>query len=103
MPDDQNKPQKPGVPKGGKPDPSQQRTTIILVVVLLMVAVFVGAQFMNMGAGQTTDTLETGEFVQALEQDRVTSVTYAASDYTVNGKYYPVRASPRRSIRPLTP
>ncbi len=89
MPDDQNKPQKPGAPKGGKPSPNQQRTTIILVVVLLMVAVFVGAQFMNMGTGQTTDTLETGEFVQALDQDRVTSVTYAASDYTVNGTYYP--------------
>lgn len=88
MPDDQNKPQKPSSSGKGKPDPGQQRTTFILVIVLFLVAVFIGSQFINMGSG-SVDTLETSEFVQAIEQDRVESVTYAASDYTVNGTYYP--------------
>ena len=67
------------------------RTTIISVILFMIVAFFVGQQFMNMSsAGATqTDRLITSEFVQAVEQDRVTKVVYNAGDYAVSGSYYP--------------
>lgn len=67
------------------------RTTVISLVLFLIVAFFVGQQFMSMsssGATQT-DKLITSEFVQAVEQDRVTKVVYNAGEYTVSGSYYP--------------
>ncbi len=67
------------------------RTTIITVILFMIVAIFVGNQFMNMTSNSTrpTDTLITSEFVQAVEQDRVTKVVYSAGDHTVSGTYYP--------------
>ncbi|WP_296012873.1 ATP-dependent zinc metalloprotease FtsH [uncultured Adlercreutzia sp.] len=76
-----------------KPTPpnTTQRTTMAMVIILLAVAFFVGSQFMRTGAvGNTvTDELITSEFTQAVEQDRVQSVTYSAGDYTVSGSYFP--------------
>ena len=40
----------------------------------MIVAFFVGSQFMNMSNTTQTDTLITSEFVQAVEQDRVSKV-----------------------------
>ena len=65
------------------------RTTIISVVLFLIVAFFVGQQFMNMSSTTQTDGLITSEFVQAVEQGRVTKVVYSSGDYTVTGSYYP--------------
>ena len=67
------------------------RTTIISVILFMIVAFFVGQQFMAMSSAGTTQTdrLITSEFVQAVEQDRVTKVVYSAGDYTVSGSYYP--------------
>ena len=67
------------------------RVTIISVVLFLLVAFFVGQQFFSMqnSSQQPTDQLITSEFVQAVEQDRVTRVVYSAGDYTVSGTYYP--------------
>ncbi|MVM53779.1 ATP-dependent zinc metalloprotease FtsH [Gordonibacter urolithinfaciens] len=65
------------------------RTTIISVVLFLIVAFFVGQQFMNMSSTTQTDSLITSEFVQAVEQDRVTKVVYDAGGHTVSGSYYP--------------
>ena len=83
MPD--NKDKKPVSPQ------VSPRTTVIAIVIFIFVAFFVGGQFFNFGNADTrpTDTLQTSEFVQAVEQDRVKSVVYAASDYTVSGTYYP--------------
>ncbi|MCI8468103.1 MAG: AAA family ATPase, partial [Eggerthellaceae bacterium] len=78
-----------------KPNPQFQqpnsRTTAITVILFLLIAFFVGSQFMSFSAaGSTpTDNLITSEFTQAVEQDRVTKVVYAAGDYTVTGTYYP--------------
>lgn len=91
MADNKNNPQKlpnSNGQKGNKPDQTQ-RTNIILIIVMFLVVVFIASQFMNMGQRNTVDTLETSEFVQAVEQNRVESVVYAASDYTVTGSYYP--------------
>ncbi len=83
MPD--NKDKKPVQPQ------VTPRTTIIAVILFCLVAFFVGSQFVSFGNGNSrpTDSLITSEFVQAVEQGRVKSVTYAASDYTVSGSYYP--------------
>ncbi len=59
----------------------------------MIVAFFVGSQFMNMSNTTQTDTLITSEFVQAVEQDRVSKVVYNAGDYTVSGTYYPAITS----------
>lgn len=77
--------------KPGKQAPPQRsnRNIAIWVVLLCLVVFLLGSQFFAMGQNSTTDTLETSDFVQAVEQDRVSSVTYAANDYTVNGRYYP--------------
>jgi hypothetical protein len=88
MPD---KPSTPSDPKQGKqPQPYKNpRNIVIWVIALCLVGFFLGSQFLSMSQSTVTDTLDTGEFVRAVEQDRVTSVVYAANDYTVNGKYYP--------------
>ena len=92
MPDKQDKPKNPS-PNPNNPknrnDSQRSRTTIIMVVLFVLVALFIGSQIMSMNAGNTTDSLETSEFVEAIEQDRIETVVYAASDYTVTGKYYP--------------
>ncbi|WP_225749740.1 ATP-dependent zinc metalloprotease FtsH [Paraeggerthella sp. Marseille-Q4926] len=67
------------------------RTTVISVILFMIIAFFVGQQFMNMSTSGSmpTDRLITSEFVQAVEQDRMTKVVYNAGDYTVSGTYYP--------------
>lgn len=82
----QNKPQQNKQSQFQQPNP---RTTIISVVLFMIVAFFVGQQFMNMSNTTQTDTLITSEFVQAVDQDRVTKVVYDASGHTVSGTYYP--------------
>jgi cell division protease FtsH len=90
MADNQTKHTGPDKKKqGGKKDQTPQRSTIILAVILLVIVGFIGYNFMQDGEGSTVDTLETGQFVEAVEQGRVVSVSYAASDYTVTGEYYP--------------
>ena len=97
-----NQPQPPEAPQPPKqPSPNRtagpngqppvSRTTVISIILALMVAFFVGSQFMSFGQQQNmqTDALLTSEFVQAVDQGRVTKVVYAASDYTVSGTYYP--------------
>ncbi len=80
----EKKPQKPN-------DQMNSRTTIITIALFALVAFFVGSQFVNAGNsnGKPTDQLITSEFVQAVEQDRVSNVVYAAGDYSVSGTYYP--------------
>ena len=67
------------------------RMTIIGVVIFLLVVFFVGQQYMavSQNSQTTTDKLAASEFLQAVEQNRVTSVTYSAGDYTITGSYYP--------------
>ena len=81
------------MPQNNKPQIQQPnpRTTIISVVLFLLVAFFVGQQFMSMSESSqgTTDKLVASEFLQAVDQNRVTEVTYSAGDYTVSGTYYP--------------
>ncbi len=74
-----------------KPSGPSSRTPIITTLIFLLVAFMIGSQFLGGGAqGQRkTDALITSQFVQAVEQDRVESVVYAAGDYTVSGVYYP--------------
>ena len=72
------------------------RNIVVWIIVFFVIALIVGQQFMMaQGAGGdgdeplVTDTIITSEFLQAVEQDRVTSVVYDARNYTVTGEYYP--------------
>lgn len=82
-------PDAPNNQKNSDNNPSRKRSTIITVVILALVVFFILSQVFTFNSNSSTDSLETGDFVTAVEQDRVTSVSYAASDYTVNGNYYP--------------
>ncbi len=82
--------------QGGQKIPPQLqqpnvRTTIISVLLFLLVALFVSQQLFasNPQDAKPTDQLITSEFVQAVNQDRVTKVVYSAGDGTVSGSYYP--------------
>jgi cell division protease FtsH len=83
-------------PQRNKKNPENGgRTAIIAVVLFLVVAVLVGNQYYSMtgtssqSGSTTTDSLITSEFLQAVEQGRVVSVTYDSGSYTVSGEYYP--------------
>jgi len=66
-------------------------------MLILFVAFFVGNQFLSMMQAETpTDTLITSDFVRAVEQGRVTSVTLDAGSAAVSGSYYPVMTSGSR-------
>ncbi len=75
-------------PQIQQPNPGQPSSRLSF---FLLVAFFVGQQFMNMSESSqgTTDKLVASEFLQAVDQNRVTEVTYSAGDYTVSGTYYP--------------
>ncbi len=73
---------------------------IFVGLIILFVVIFVfGQQFINPQNGglfngnKKVDTLITSEFLQAIEQERVTSVVYDARNYTVTGEYYPAITS----------
>jgi len=74
---------------------NDNRSIIIWLAVFLVVALIVGQQFFlsqrgsSDEANRVTDALITSEFLQAVEQDRVTTVVYDARNYTVTGAYYP--------------
>ncbi len=96
MPDSKQPSRQPSKQPSRQPSPNKtpqqgSRTAIISIILALMVIIFVGSQFffMNSSAAGPTDQLITSEFVQAVEQNRVTEVTYAAGEYTVSGSYYP--------------
>lgn len=88
-PDDQKKPNNKKTP----PSPIKSRQSVIIAILCALAGIFIATSVMGaFGSGQV-DTLETSEFVQAIEQGRVKSVEYAASEYTVKGEYYPSTSS----------
>ncbi|MCL1797940.1 MAG: ATP-dependent zinc metalloprotease FtsH [Eggerthellaceae bacterium] len=67
-----------------------QRSSIVPALMILVIAFFVGSQFLNMAREATpTDTLLTSEFVRAVEQGRVSNVTFETGSAAVSGKYLP--------------
>ena len=62
---------------------------IILFFCGFMIFSMLGGGFGLFRANEQVDTLITSEFIQAVEQDRVASVTYNAGNYQVTGEYYP--------------
>lgn len=70
-----------------------QRSSVVTLIVFLAVGVFfmiMMARTMTATNGITqTDSLETSEFMQAVEQGRVNTAVYDTGSYTVTGTYYP--------------
>ena len=77
--------------KQSESEQTSNRVAIISVILFLVIAMIVGASLSDTSSSDitVTDDLITSEFVQAVEQGRVTSVTYSAGDYSLSGTYYP--------------
>ena len=71
------------------PPKLKSRTTWIIAGIFLFAVAFLFASTMNPFQQTDVDDLETSQFVQAVEQGRVKSVSFATSSYTVSGEYYP--------------
>ena len=96
MPDN-NKPVRPGDPSGpsapGGPGAPSRSNTIASVIVIAVIAYLVysmGSAFT--GGGEKADVLPTNEFVTAVEDDRVETVTYKTADGSVTGTYWRTNA-----------
>jgi cell division protease FtsH len=93
--DDKSEPQKRefnGTPSPNKnhiPDQFKSKKSVVATILIVLACVFLALNFFNPLQQQDYDELETSQFVQAIEQGRVKSVTYAVSEYTVTGEYYP--------------
>ena len=75
---------------GGKKndDKKSSRLALAIVITIVILVMFFGAQNIFSSVNSTfTDTLTTSEFIQAVEADRVQSVTYDAGSYSVSGDY----------------
>ncbi len=79
------------MPQQNKRSRSHPVITIIVIIVIVLVIFFVGQQFLSASSSEATvtDSLITSEFMQAVEQDRVTEVNYSIGEYGVSGTYYP--------------
>lgn len=63
---------------------------------MALIFFFLAAQLMGYGTSneqQKTDTLITSDFISAVNEDRVTTVTYDAANDKVTGKYYPAETA----------
>ncbi len=69
--------------------PEKSKRAAIVIALCAIAGIFIGMQFFSGANSGDVDSLETSDFVRAVEQGRVKSVSYAASDYTVTGEYYP--------------
>lgn len=80
-------------PKNSKTPKPPRRTNIVTIVVFLIIGVFfmfMMARTMTSATGVTqTDELVTSEFMQAVDQGRVSTAVYDTGSYTVTGSYYP--------------
>lgn len=71
----------------GKMNP--KRSTVITMAIIGLAVLLIAGQTFLSASSAAVDSLETSEFTTAVEQGRVETVSYAASDYTVSGSYYP--------------
>ena len=69
------------------------RTNVVTIIVFLIIGVFflfMMGRTMTSATGVTqTDELQTSEFMQAVEQGRVSTAVYDTGSYTITGTYYP--------------
>ena len=69
------------------------RSNIVTMVVFIAIGIFFMVMMMRTMSATTgatqTDELETSEFMQAVEQGRVSTAVYDTGSYVVSGTYYP--------------
>ena len=69
----------------GRPRPAAITSAIVIAIVLYLIF---SAGRGGLVGGSTTDALATNEFVTAVRDDRVSSVTYRTEDGSVSGSYW---------------
>ena len=93
-------------PKAPNPSPNRfggPRFSVGFIIVLVVVGLLAYNLFFAQNrANTTTDTLLTSEFVAAVEDGRVVSVTYNAGSYTVSGTYFTADDTARADERSYT-
>jgi cell division protease FtsH len=75
----------PTDPNGGRRIPPR---TIITYAVIVLLVVFIIAGVVGGRTQSSADELATSDFVNAVNNGRVSEATYKASDYTISGKYW---------------
>ena len=87
-------PKTPKTPKGNNPKGFKQpnRTNVVTIVVFIIIGIFfmfMMARTMTSATGVTqTDELQTSEFMQAVEQGRVSTAVYDTGSYTITGSFH---------------
>ena len=86
MPEQQNPQKDPQ-----KKPQNSKRSAIVSIILTVFILGALAFMLMgrSIGGGTQTDALETSQFTAAVNQGRVTEVTYNPSQYAVSGKYYP--------------
>ncbi|MCH4220853.1 MAG: ATP-dependent zinc metalloprotease FtsH [Eggerthellaceae bacterium] len=71
------------------------RTTIVWTICMVIVFIFLASQLMDIGNGskQKTDALVTSDFISAVNEGRVSDVTFDSGSDTVTGTYYPAETA----------
>ncbi len=64
------------------------RSVVLYVLLGLVLAALVGSQLLNFGTQEEVNELITSDFVAAVNDDRVSEVTYHAASATLDGTYY---------------
>ena len=88
----------PALP-GGRPSRPATITSVIILAIVVYLAFSVGSSLF--GGGTRPDVLPTNQFVSAVEDDRVESVTYKTSDGSVAGSYWRTDAEKDAQAEPV--
>ena len=64
------------------------RSVVLYVLLGLVLVALVGSQLLNFGTQEEVNELITSDFVAAVNDDRVSEVTYHAASATLDGTYY---------------
>lgn len=84
---DKNPLDKLSTPQGG--GPQRQRSTLVSLLIIVLIATYlIYSGSGSLGSSNVVE-LATNEFVTAVKQDRVSSVTYRTSDASISGSYWP--------------
>lgn len=88
MADNSNKkkPQKPNLPNTPN---SNDKTSWVTVVICVIIALLFFSMMMRGTSSTQTDELIASDFMQAVEQGRVTTAVYDTGSETITGTYYP--------------
>ena len=82
-------PQFPDLGGVGRPGDNKKRSNIIYIILVILFAIFVSRSMSGAIFGETATSMPTSEFMVAVEDGNISSVTYKPADGSLNGMYWP--------------